>query len=177
MFRRRGYEPIVAGQVLENARENLRAHPVLAAAGRVELTSLDETALAAWTVQWALNLHQPPEGGWNWRRVRQTEEKHHGHLGVAIWIDDRLIGLASLGLNRTAAVVRYLEGDPRPVSRVRGLVATVALEVAACYANHKKRPEVWLWDVTNQRLVNFYCETFGMTSAVHDGVVFCRKEL
>jgi len=170
-------DAIVAGLALQSARVNIHGNAILAAAGRIEITSLDSAALAAWAVQWQGSSHRPPEGGWDWHRVRLAEEKHRGHLGAAIWIDDRLIGLATLGLNGRAVVIRYLEGDPRPVSRTRGLVATVVMEVAACYARHKKRPEIWMWNVANQRLVNFYCETFGMTSAVHDGVVYCRKEL
>lgn len=177
MFGRWGNDSIIAGLVLQSAGDNIRNHRILATVGRIVLTAIDEAALAAWTVQWQTTGRRPPEGGWDWRQVVRVEGRSRDHLGVAVWIDGRLIGLAALGLNRRAAVVRYLEGDPEPGSRHRGLVATVVLEVAACYARRKNRPEVWMWDVANQRLVNFYCETFGMTSSEHDGVVYCRKEL
>jgi hypothetical protein len=139
----------IEAEVLDHAERTFNAHTRVGTDSPLKFRSLDTIAATAWRQQWLpVSERRPPHGGWDWDRVRSLEETQKGYLGLSIWTkDDRLMGLASMRCNSAAAVVRFMEADPRPHEWQRGLIGLIVARIASIYAQVKDRDQIWFWDV------------------------------
>jgi hypothetical protein len=119
-----------------------------------EISGWNSAAQAAYHAQW-------PHPAFDW------EEIFHRHndpdrLDIAIWVADRLAGLA-LGITTGNALnLMFLEGDSRGDCPLRGLRTPIFLDLATNYAQDRGKSELRVWPLDNA-LSDLYRDAYGFT--------------
>lgn len=120
----------------------------------VTITEYSRRASEAVELQWV--GRQP---SWDWAEIARRHRSPKTFC-VAMWSGERLAGLALIELTTVAATVRFVEGDPRPDSPVKGKCALVALEIATNYAQRCGLSEIRIHPI-NDALVTLYENVYG----------------
>lgn len=130
----------------------------------VMITRIDEKSLIAWKETWdVINKRQPPNGGWDWEYKNSSFNKNYGKylIGIAVWSDDSLCGLALCTRSKGNEVlsIHYIEGSPNESHHLRGNVFTIINSVLLEYATLIKAKTIRIIDPVDN-LVDFY-KSFG----------------
>lgn len=119
-----------AAQEAEDAFEREFGHGI-------ELRLIDSQSDQAWRQQWKrINNREPPNGGWDWPDQRKWCDKSGARIGVALWYNDILCGLALGVTNRNAVSIKLIEGNP---GRQHPLSGYVLLAVTLLFEVYQKR--------------------------------------
>lgn len=124
-----------------------------------QISHWNSAAHAAYQTQW-----QSPEFDWVEIFRRHSDPDR---LDIAMWVGDRLCGLALATTTESAIKLLFLEGDSRPDCPLSGLRIPIFLDIAANYAQDRGRVELRVWPL-NTRLEELYRDTYGF-SLVADG--------
>ncbi len=135
----------------------------------------------AWHAQWQpISNRPPPNGGWDWPSYRLARNRDPSRIFAAMWCgnESELCGLLQMRLNNTACWIEMVEGNPNPNHSLKGMVLTVALELASMCAQSKGRQEVWLYRPPNDMLFWYLVNAYGFELvSPKKGSAICRKEV
>lgn len=141
------------------------------------LRPLSRSIIESWKLQWVANVRQPPNGGWDWEQAYHICADQPSRVGVAIFVGDRLCGLALVRLNSTAVVVELIEGDPREDCPLKGQVLLTILQAATCYGQKAGREELWLSEPF-EGMLPFYLGVYGFSLVTPpSGKPYCRRRI
>lgn len=113
---------------------------------------------------------------WDWPAIFRTYDDHT-RLDLAIWVENRLCGLALGILTSEALALKFLEGDSRSDCPLRGRRALIALETAQCYAQLRGRTELRVEPI-NGSVETLYRDIFGFTLETPRGrQAYYRREI
>lgn len=132
-----------------------------------------------WETQWLpVNTRVLPDGGWDWKAIRDRYSKEITRFEVAVLVSDRLCGLGIGYLNNTAAVLEAIESDPRDDCPLKGDVLLIVLQALTCYAQRTARDQIWLMEPA-QGLRDLYQTVYGFSavSQTPDGREYCWKRV
>lgn len=143
----------------------------------VILRPLSRSIIESWKLQWVANIRQPPNGGWDWEQAYNMCGDEPSRFGVAIFVGERLCGLALLRLNNTAVVVELIERDPRDDCPLKGQVLLTTLQAATCYGQKAGREELWLCEPV-EGMLPIYLEVYGFSlETPPSGKPYCRRRI
>ncbi|WP_293856975.1 hypothetical protein [uncultured Alsobacter sp.] len=111
--------------------------------------------------QWA-TADRHPDGGFDWPEWFRRNKRNPDVFSVAIWIDQRLAGVALVETGSDYVTVKCVEGDPRPDCPLRGRRALIVMEAAACYAQALGKRSIRVSPV-NDDLKKLYVEGYGFS--------------
>jgi hypothetical protein len=143
------------------------------------LTELSQLTDVAWASQWVpYNQRQPPDGGWDWPKIRRTyKPREPARFQVAIWTETILGGMAIGYLNNTATVIEAVEGSPAPGCPLKGAILLIALQAATFYAQCTGRVELWLMEPA-AALLTLYTNGYGFSLETPSrGRPYCRRRI
>ncbi len=137
-----------------------------------------EEAEYAWHRQWKSPSNRtPPNGGWDWSRLRWDYRNDSTTLAGAMWVNGDLLALFLGRLNNTAARIDYLESTPHFNHPLRGKVLPLAIETGALYAQKAGRKELWLRDPV-RAVIEFSKRFYGFEYVEPPGETpFCKREV
>lgn len=156
----------------------LRAAQKIAAILGIDLSlgAWSHRASEAWRRQWSGSDRRSAEG-WDWDAIHRRYHNEVDRLDLAMWVGDRLCGLALTTLSGEAATVRFLEGSPRQDCPLIGYRALVAIESAQNYAQLNGKREIRVQPVTPP-LEELYRDIFGFVLATPSGQeAYYRREI
>lgn len=119
-----------------------------------EISGWNSAAQTAYHEQWPT-----PEFDWEeiFRRHNDPDR-----LDIAIWVEDRLAGLA-LGITTGNALnLMFLEGDSRDDCPLKGLRTVIFLDIATNYAQDRGKSELRVWPL-NGALADLYRDAYGFS--------------
>lgn len=118
---------------------------------------LGEFVLTDWS---GADLTNPWPGSFNWSVINLTY-RAPDRLELAIWVDNRLIGLGICESDGDAIVIHVIQGDPDSACPLVGRRALVMIDAATNYAQIRGKHLLRLHPVAE--LVNFYVTVFGFS--------------
>lgn len=114
--------------------------------------------------------------GWDWPEIFRRYDEHD-RLDLAMWVGNRLCGLALGTLSNQALTIRFLEGGPDPSCPLVGRRALIALEAAQCYAQIQGRSELRVEPI-HEKLETLYRDIFGFAlETVKGRRAYYRREI
>jgi hypothetical protein len=123
------------------------------------ITNTSRAAFEAVTKQWRGVRAPHAEGGWDWLEIHRRYRDMTA-MGVAMWMEPRLCGMALIVAEGRAAKLAFIEGDPRQDCPLKGRRLLVGLECAANYAQKLGKPEIRV-NPANEELRQLYESTYG----------------
>ena len=133
----------------------------------LSLTGWSRSVSEAWKAQW-LDGDRRSASHWDWDMIHARYHNDVDRLDLAMWVGNRLCGLALTTLSGEAATVRFLEGQPYEDCPLVGYRAVIAIETAQNYAQLNGRREVRVRPVS-PRLEELYRDILGFELATPRG--------
>ncbi len=97
---------------------------------------------------------------WDWPEIARRYREPKSYCFATWGPNDRLSGLGLITLTKTAATIRFVEGDPRPDCPLSGKRTLIALEVATNYAQLCGLEELRIHPL-NEALGTLYQDVYG----------------
>lgn len=124
----------------------------------VTLKTIDNDVISDWACNWA-GQRKPPNGGWDWRIIKNKYRKRCKRVDFAIYSEDgTLEGLCMGRITRGRNVVRidYLEGNPNPNPKLKRAIANIAVFAVSAIALSLNSRHVAIVNPVNSRVENIY---------------------
>lgn len=116
------------------------------------ISQISRSALDAVHTQWK-------SSEFDWDKIN-TDIRGIDAFKFAIWVGDRLCGLAVATTSNQRIRLRFLEGSPLPDCPLKGRRITIALEAVAFYGQRRGKRELTL-EPLNEKLISVYQNTYG----------------
>lgn len=116
------------------------------------LSGWNAAALSAYQIQW-------PAPQFDWPVIFERH-RDPDRLDLAIWVGERLCGLALAVTASISVNILFLEGDSRDDCPLRGRRALIALDAATNYAQGRGKTELRV-ELLETRIQELYRDEFG----------------
>ena len=126
----------------------------------VRIMRVSRRAIDYVAAHWEPAGRHPECAHWDWSEILRTNRTPK-FMDMSFWsMDDRLVALAAGVITKEAAILKYVEGDPRDDCAFRGKRVPMALEAMTNYGQIAGLNEIRVEPV-NEALATLYEKVYG----------------